>query len=280
MHKGALLGLTLVLAACAAPSMSQPGQVALRESGQVAIPVEGGVLRGELTMPRGPIRGPAIVALHGCGGPFPARDAQWRDVFTAAGHIVLFPDSFGSRGLGSQCSVPNRTVTPAGVRRQDAIAAAKWLAAQPFTPPGGVAVVGWSNGGSTVLATAGAGRDDLPPGLIRGFVAFYPGCTYYVQRPGWTPAAPILIVMGEADDWTPAAPCHVLADGNKPAMQLVTYPGAYHDFDTPGLAMRTRQGLASTANGDGVAHVGTDPAGREDVLRRVPAYIDALGPVK
>ncbi len=41
-----------------------------------------------------------IVALHGCGGPIPDRDAQRAKRFVADGHPVLFPDSFGSRGLG------------------------------------------------------------------------------------------------------------------------------------------------------------------------------------
>ncbi|MBC7801003.1 MAG: dienelactone hydrolase family protein, partial [Gemmatimonadaceae bacterium] len=66
---------------------------------QVEIPIEGGTLRAELAMPVGPSRGAAVVALHGCGGPYPARDGQWRDTLTAAGHVVLLPDSFGSRGL-------------------------------------------------------------------------------------------------------------------------------------------------------------------------------------
>jgi dienelactone hydrolase len=55
------------------------------------------------------------------------------------GHIVLFPDSFGSRGLGSQCRERNRVATSSGLRRLDASAAATWLAAQPYAPKGGVA---------------------------------------------------------------------------------------------------------------------------------------------
>jgi len=281
--RGAVLLAGLLLTACTAlPAASQVrggGQVALPGSGQVEIPVEDGALRAQLAMPPGPIRGPAVVALHGCGGPFADRDKQWRDTLTAAGHIVLFPDSFGSRGLGSQCSTPNRTVTAGRIRRSDAIASATWLAAQPFTPPGGVVVLGWSDGGSTVVATAEAGREGVRAGLIRGFVAFYPGCRYYSQRKDWRPSAPMLIVMGEADDWTPAAPCHALAEGQE-LVTLVTYPGAYHDFDVPGRAVSIRRGLSTTANGDGVAHTGTDPAAREDVLQRVPAFIAGLPPAK
>ncbi len=247
---------------------------------QVAIPTASATLRAEFVMPPGPARAPAVVLLHGCGGPFPARDNQWRDLLVAAGHPVLLPDSFGSRGLGSQCSVPSRTVTPGAERRGDAIAAAQWLQAQPGVPIGGVVVMGWSNGGSTVLATARAGRDDLPPGLVRGFVAFYPGCTPYARGSAgwkpWAPAAPMLLLMGADDDWTPPAPCRALADANPDRIKAVFYSGAYHDFDAPGRPVRERHGLAFTANRNGLAHVGTNPAAREDAMQQVPAFLDAL----
>ena len=235
-------------------------------------------------MPPGPARAPAVVLLHGCGGPFPARDSQWRDLLVGAGHPVLLPDSFGSRGLGPQCGTPSRTVTPGNARRSDAIAAAKWLSAQPGVPPGGIVVMGFSNGGSTVLATARADRDDLPPGLVRGFVAFYPGCTPYARsgagREPWAPAAPMLLLMGADDDWTPPAPCRALAEANADRIEATFYPGAYHDFDAPDRPVRERRGLAFTANHNGKAHTGTDPVARADAMRRVPAFLDALAPVK
>jgi dienelactone hydrolase len=244
----------------------------------VSIPAPGVALRAAYAMPAGPVTAPAIVALHGCGGPFPARDGQWRDVFTASGHPVLLPDSFGSRGLGSQCKNPTRGITPNGGRRTDTVAAVQWLAAQPTTPPGGVVVVGWSNGGSTVLAAAAEGV--MPPGLVRGFVAFYPGCRIYAQKPGWAPSAPMLIIMGEDDDWTPAAPCRELAARFPDRIKLVLIPGAYHDFDAPGRPVIIRSGLAYTAGRDGNAHVGTNEAGRQQALRDVPAWISALPPLR
>ncbi len=243
----------------------------------VSIAVADGSVFATYAVPSGAASGAAIVGLHGCGGPFPERDGQWRDVFLAAGHAVLMPDSFGSRGLGSQCRTPSRTISANGRRRSDAVAAAEWLAARPGTPAGGVVVVGWSNGGTTVLAAAREGM--MPAGLVRGFVAFYPGCGLVAERADWAPSAPMLIVMGEADDWTPAAPCRVLAARFPERIRLVLYPGAYHDFDVPGMAVRVRTGLAFSANGDGTAHVGTDPAARAAALRDVPAWIAGLGAV-
>ena len=235
-------------------------------------------LRADYVMPQGTATGPGIVALHGCGGPFPARDGQWRDLFAAGGHPVLLPDSFGSRGLGSQCTNADRSIGPNGKRRSDAVAAAQWLAAQPGVPPGGVVVVGWSNGGSTVLAAATQGV--MPAGLVRGYVAFYPGCRVYAEKPAWAPSGPMLIIMGEADDWTPAAPCRTLAERFPALIKLVLIPGAYHDFDAPGRPVRERHGLAFTAGGGGVAHVGTNEPGRQQAMQDVPAWIAALPPVR
>jgi predicted acyl esterase len=99
---------------------------------RVSVPGPNGVnLDAALVLPEGQTRAPPIVALHGCGGPFPSRDGQWAVLLAKAGHIVLLPDSFGSRGLGSQCAMKEREVTPAELRRQDAIDTAQWLAARP-----------------------------------------------------------------------------------------------------------------------------------------------------
>ena len=256
----------LLLAALLAPAAAR--------AEPVAIPAGDITLRGELHRPA-PGLPPAtgVVALHGCGGPYAARDRQWAATLTAAGHAVLFPDSFGSRGLGSQCAVRARPAGLAAARRRDALAAAAWLAAQPGIPPGGVVLMGWSNGAGTVLRT-GRAAPDLPPGLLRGLVAFYPGCQAALADPGWRPAAPLLLLIGTADDWTPFAPCQALAARTGFALQA--YAGAYHDFDAPG-GVRIRQGMAFSQNADGTVHAGGDPVARADALVRVPRFIAGLG---
>ena len=45
---------------------------------------------------------------------------------------MLFPDSFGSRGLPSQCTVRERSVRTARERVTDAIAARHWLQGQTW----------------------------------------------------------------------------------------------------------------------------------------------------
>lgn len=242
---------------------------------RVAIPAPGGVtLDAALVRPDGPPHGPAVVALHGCSGPFASRDGSWAVVLAHAGHIVLLPDSFGSRGLGSQCEVADRSVDASHVRRSDAIAAAAWLSRQPGTPPGGIDLVGWSNGGTTVMYTV-ARQPDLPSGLFRRFVAFYPGCRTKSQDATWQPSGPLMILVGALDDWTPVGPCRIVAARFPHRITLVVYPDAYHDFDALDRPVTEHSGLATPPSGTGHAHTGTNAAGRQDARRRVPAFLDA-----
>src|SRR6202050_5773838 len=73
----------------------------------VDIPDGAVTLHATLYRPDGVGPFPAIVALHDCGGldSRPAATAdlydQWAKLLVADGFVVLFPDSFGSRGLGS-----------------------------------------------------------------------------------------------------------------------------------------------------------------------------------
>jgi dienelactone hydrolase len=237
---------------------------------------EGVMLKARLVTPSVPIVGPSIVALHGCGGAYRKRDEEWIKILTDAGHVILFPDSFGSRGLRSQCRVPEpqRVATSGGLRRRDALDSAKWLAAQPGTPAGGVVLFGWSDGGSTVLA-AGRASPDVPAGLLRGLVAFYPGCRGASINASWRPVAPLLIQMGESDDWTPAAPCHALAARVGGALTLVTYPGAYHDFDAP-VPVREMQSVPNSQLADHSVHVGGNPEAAKAAIARVQNFLATL----
>ncbi|WP_424139514.1 dienelactone hydrolase family protein [Roseomonas chloroacetimidivorans] len=254
----------------------------------ISLPGPGGVaLRALLVRPAGDAPGIPVVALHGCGGlggpgaplSLPAREADWAARLTALGHPVLFPDSFGSRGVTQVCSGGEHGIFPETTRRDDAHAAATWASAQPWAAPGGAFLMGWSNGGSTALAAIGA---PVPSGLLRGAIALYPGCARPGREPPpWHPVGPVLMLLGGADDWTPPAPCRLAARRARAAgagpVEVVEYPGAPHGFDQPDIPQRNLSGLDLTARGDGVARMGTEPAARADVLRRIPAFLATNG---
>lgn len=54
-------------------------------------------------------------------------------------------------------------------------------------------------------------------------------------------------------------------------IELKIYPGAYHDFGWPNLAVHQLPAYRTAAGVVPVA--GTDPAGREDALARVPGFL-------
>jgi dienelactone hydrolase len=228
----------------------------------------------KLYLPAGPATQPSIVALHGCAGPWPKRDDAWARLLAAQGHAVLLPDSYGARGLKPECKQTAHGADAYGPRRQDALAAAQWLQAKHLSLQSGILLLGWSDGGTTVLATIEA-APDLPPGLILGGVAFYPACTRTAGNQNWHNAAPLLILMGAEDDWTPPAPCQALARRNLD-LNLKLFPGAYHDFDVPDDPVHQITGLPYTKNGDGIAHAGENPSARAQALQIVPAFFATL----
>lgn len=249
----------------------------------VSFPGDGLTLRAMLYSPAGSGPFPAVVALHGCGGLYSRdgslspRHADWAERLVAMGFTVLFPDSFGSRDAGSQCQTNDRVTRPSRERVDDALAAKAYLQSRSDVKADAISLLGWSNGGSTVLYAVEPRRrpNDGKPDFAKA-VAFYPGCRIPAEQRRWQARLPVLILIGAADDWTPAAPCQTLATNAAAEREPVTiqiYPGAYHDFDHPGLSTKSRSGLAYTGDGSGHAHVGTDPAARADVLTRVPAFL-------
>jgi len=232
-------------------------------------------------------RRPAVVMLHGCGGLGArdepnARHRMWADWLVERGFAVLFPLSFSARGLVQVCTVPfgQRSITPRD-RVADVLAAHAWLAARPDIDPARIVLWGFSHGGSSVLATLTAGG--AAQGRFRQAIAFYPGCSAYARAAArgerLALAAPLQILIGEADDWTPAAPCHAwvaaLAQAGQPAT-IVGYPGAFHDFDNPAGRLRVRTDVPNGVNpGQGVT-TGPDPAAREDAKHRIGALLEGL----
>jgi dienelactone hydrolase len=250
---------------------------------RVRIPIEDGQLDAVMYRPVGPGPFPAVVAMHGCNGlwrsdgTLSTRHSDWGERLAQAGLLVLIPDSYGSRKLGSQCGVKDVTVRPSRERVADASAARRWLQTRPEVRGDRIALMGWSGGGSAILAAVRKDRrpaDEKPD--FTGAVAFYPSCRLQSESDSFQARLPVLILMGDADDWTPPAPCAFLAKTAKARgekVELVLYPGALHDFDHPRLDVKERSDIAYSATGTGKATVGTNPAAREDALKRVKAFL-------
>lgn len=229
--------------------------------------------------------GPAVIFAHGCGGLFGktginARETDWAQRLTGLGYSVLMVDSFTPRGVKSMCAPANFRGEVYRARPQDLYGALAYLQAQPFADPGRIALMGWSLGGGAVLNTLRADSPARPAGLapardFQAAVAFYPAsCRPERQPGGWSSRIPLLVLTGDKDVWTPLPPCEALLSQAAQAGRPVTlhiYPGAYHDFDWPGLAYRERPDFRTR---DGVVPiVATDPAARTDALTRVPAFL-------
>jgi len=244
------------------------------------------IIDGYLFKPVGQGPFPALVALHGCSGlftksgRFQRRDFDWAIRLQSLGYVVLFPDSFTPRGIKEVCTRQDMVGTiPFRERPRDAYGALTWLQSQPFVRRDRVGLLGWSNGGSTVLSVIDASSQARPAGLTDDFcvaIAFYPGCRTIEKKVGWTTHIPLTILMGEADDWTSPFPCTSLANrsGQTGApVEIVIYPEAYHDFDAPNQPLTVRSGLAYTARRDGRATIGTNAAARANAIERVRALL-------
>src|SRR5690242_15476915 len=122
----------LLAALMAGPAFAAPA------AEPVDIP-EGAVkLKGYVFRPEGPGPFPAIVAMHTCDGLGVTQGAlaplyaDWGERLAAAGFVVLFPDSFGSRGLPAQCRIGERSQRSGRDRVVDADAARRWLQQQSY----------------------------------------------------------------------------------------------------------------------------------------------------
>ena len=243
------------------------------------------VLPGHWFAAAGTVQAPAMVLMHGCGGAFDGRGrlaSRYTELaagLNALGIHVLVTDSFTPRGEKELCTqrLGQRQVTQLQ-RRRDALGALQWLAAQPGVDRLRLGLLGWSNGGSTVLAALNRRHVEVAAAPVRPSlaVAFYPGCEAELQR-GFEPTAPLLMLLAELDDWTPAAPCKALSLGTQTsptghAVQWESYAGAYHGFD--GTApLRLRRDVPGGVNpGQGV-HVGAEPTARAAAALRLEQFL-------
>ncbi len=236
--------------------------------------------------PAGNIKGPAVVALHGCGGLLDGKGAlgaqrqRYVRMLHGAGIGVLFIDSFAPRGQDSICSQQHdqRSITEVH-RRLDVYGALQWLARQPGVDAQRLGVIGWSHGGQTVLASANLTEDAVQQATVRpaALVAFYPGCSAITKAAAFRLVAPLLVMSGALDDWTPAAACRrwtaqLAATPGHPVVQYIEYANSYHGFDSV-APPRVRDGVGGTRSGK--ATVGGNPQAREQSAAAMLQFLQA-----
>ena len=251
-----LIGLAATLPSVAA-ALAAPQTVYFRSGdGRTA-------LTGYLFQPSKAGPWPAIVMLHGRGGPYSSnvnedctfvgagtaspcnantlskRHAMWGEYWSARGYLALLPDSFGPRGKAYGFGRfthgdPDRAdVNETDVRPLDAEGALAFLRGRRDVVAGQIYLQGWSNGGSTALNVM------IRQGAKEGFraaLAFYPGCGLLALLDDKvTTTAPIAMFLATADEEVSPLKCQQVVNrsiGTTCAVSL--YIGATHDFDDPG----------------------------------------------
>ena len=224
---------------------------------------------------------PAIAMFHGCGGAYDKSGAlsrrmrEYADLFNGLGMHVLVVDSLTARHEKELCTQRSgtRRVTQAN-RRLDALGAIAYLADRADVDAKRIGMMGWSHGGSTVLSASNLHHRDVAAAIVKPAfaIAFYPGCESDLKR-GYSPAAPLLMLVGQLDDWTPSAPCVALAKSvTEIRPEIVVYPGAWHGFDSD-APVRLRKDVPNGVNpGQGV-HVGGNPAAWRASRDRVVRFL-------
>jgi dienelactone hydrolase len=207
---------------------------------------------------------PTIILLHGCSGHY-ATLTDWAHRVADWGYASLIPDSYGPRGVSTNCAGPaeQRPVTPQD-RAGDVVSAALWLRSRPEIDGARIGVVGFSNGGWTAMWVTQRRYEQLYPGLIKAAVSYYGNCAH----PEDHGTVPLLELVGEADNWEfPAQRCREFGAQLTPEQnfEIHTYPGVVHDFDNSRMQHR--------AYGEGHPEQ-DDAAAASDSFIRARAFLD------
>ena len=195
-------------------------------------------LVGYLRRPHGAGPLPAVVLLHSCAGNWRRVDERWGKRIASWGYVTLAVDSFGPRGITTNCRD-----SASSDFASDAYRALDFLVQQPSIDPARVAAVGFAMGGFFALSSVERGvAAQASANKFSAAVAFYPPC----GRLKGNMTVPTLVLIGERDDLNPADECRHLAAGRDSwgisrekdqgiPIKLIVYPDAYHAFDAPGV---------------------------------------------
>ncbi len=201
--------------------------------GEAGSPV---TVAGELRLPAAPGKLPAVVLIHGSGGPG-ANIPMWEGVLNGAGVAPVALDGFSGRGIVQ--TNDNQALLGRLNLILDAYAALDMLAKHPRIDPDRIVLMGFSRGGQATLYAAMKRFHETwnrSGAQFAAYIPFYPDCMTRYQRDEQTVGKPVRMFHGAPDDYNPAAPCASYMERAKAAgadMTQTLYPDAHHAFDTP-----------------------------------------------
>ena len=222
------------------------------------------MLTGYVFRPATTGRFPAIVMLHGRGGPYSSlkrgtytaetltmRHRMWGQFWAEHGYVAVHVDSFGPRGFSAGFAKHTYSARPGEVSEQrvrplDAYGALDYLRTRDDVAPERIGVQGWSNGGMTVLAAVGPdapGHDPENPGF-KAAIAQYPACRVQSKQPDYKPYLPLLVFSATDDDEVSPWVCRQFAEDVKARggdIGFVLYEGAQHSYDDPGKRKQSHE---------------------------------------
>jgi dienelactone hydrolase len=189
---------------------------------------------GELRLPVGTGRFPAVILVHGSYGVGPGVD-RWAQEFNSIGVAAFLVDSFTGRGIVQTASDQSQLGHLAMI--VDAYRALEVLSKHPRIDATRIAVMGFSKGGFVALYASlkRFQRMHGPAGVeFAAYIPFYPSCSVPLLEDDQVSDRPIRLFHGTADDWSFIEPCRQYVARLRRAgkdVQLTEYAGAQHAFD-------------------------------------------------
>jgi dienelactone hydrolase len=189
---------------------------------------------GELRLPRGTERAPAVILIHGSAG-LGANVDRWAKELNGMGVAAFLVDSFTGRGIvqtiTDQSQLTNLTMIV------DAYRALKLLSNHPRIDALRIVLMGFSRGGFVALYASLKrfqrihGADGVE---FAAYIPFYAQCNTAYIGDEQVSDRPIRVFHGAADDYVSTEPCRNYVERLRRAgkdIQFTEYAGAHHAFD-------------------------------------------------